>query len=386
MIRYKFFRFIMIILSLLFLPDVSSTYANEILRINGMGGAYAGIYNAESSIFGNPAGLINVAGNNLSFALIAQDMDYESLPATEDEQLNMRLSFRIKPSVYYTGSMGKFGISLGYIEDIDNRSTGFKIEKTEAEYIIDERKFTSDTDTAMEYDFLREKMVVLSAGYPINPQISVGMRLKYRNQVVKDGVIYRPLRLTAVHDEDVNRNDATKLIPAIIDNLDIEEAIERYKSGEDSREEAITDLSGSGMDMDLGVQAKLPMPGNITVGFVLDHLIQRKVVEHNHSIIRLGIGLRPTNWFIAAFDLEKTLRDSGLNINLGWEINHRWKLPFSGGITVRNGFSSDSEKDKLSIGIGLILGGSHWDYTMVKALDGSPISKATHMFSSATRF
>ena len=40
-------------------------FANEDLRINGMGGAFVGLYGTEGAIFGNPAGLINVEGNNL---------------------------------------------------------------------------------------------------------------------------------------------------------------------------------------------------------------------------------------------------------------------------------------------------------------------------------
>ena len=81
-------------------------------------------------------------------------------------------------------------------------------------------------------------------------------------------------------------------------------------------------------------------------------------------------------------------------MNLGWEIYYKWHRWFSGGIIVRNGFahepakdsSSGQTKDKLSIGIGLILGESHWDYTLVKPLDNSSLRKAAHMFSSTVRF
>ena len=65
-----------------------------------------------------------------------------------------------------------------------------------------------------------------------------------------------------------------------------------------------------------------------------------------------------------------------------------------GGIVIRNGFShelpteepSSQTKNKLSVGISLILGESHWDYTLVKPLDDAPLSQAIHMLSSSVGF
>jgi len=364
----------------------SPAFANESLRIAGMGGAFVGFYNTEGAIFGNPAGLISIQDNNLSLALSAQDMYYEGLPSGEGEQLNTMISFRLRPSVYYSRVIKGVGVSLGYVDDLDNRSSIFKVGETLAEYSVDERKLTTETNTVLEYDFFRDKAGILSLGYPIKPEVAVGLRLKYRQRSDKVGTIYRPLRLSAVHGEEVNRNDATKLLPAIMDNLDIADAVDKFKAGEDSYEEVVTDLSGGGLDMDLGVQAKISETGNISVGFMLDHLIQRRIINAQPSSIRIGIGAVPTDWLVAGFDLQKVLADGGLNVNLGWEVHYEWQRWFSGGITIRNGFTHESSKDKLSVGIGLTLGGSHWDYTLVKPLDGSHIGRATHMFSSTTRF
>ena len=127
---------------------------------------------------------------------------------------------------------------------------------------------------------------------------------------------------------------------------------------------------------------------------MLEHLIQSRIVKPQPSVIRLGIGARPVEWMVAAVDFRKALNSSGLNVNLGWEIYCKWRRWFSGGIIIRNGFahesptdlSSGQAKDKLSIGIGLILGESHWDYTLARPLDSSPLRKATHMLSSSIRF
>ena len=378
------------VLCLFLCQTFSPILANEAVRLAGMGGAFVGLYSTEGAIFGNPAGLINVQANNLSVALSAKNLDYESLPTGEGEQLNTSLSFRLSPSIYYSRIIGSaVGISLGYVDDLDNRSSVLKIENTEAEYIVDERKFASDTDTVLEYDFFRERGPVFSLGYPLNSRLAIGIRLKYRHRIVKEGAIHRPLHLEAVHGEEVNRNDATKLLPAIIDNLEIEDAIDRFKEGKDGHEDVIADLSGSGLDLDLGMQAQLSASGNVSAGFMLDHLTQRRIVDPEPSRITFGIGAMPKKWLVAALDLQKVLGNSGLNVNLGWEVCYRWQRWFSGGIAIRNGFaheSSSEAKDNLSIGIGLVLGGSHWDYTLVKPLDGSPIRKAGHMFSSTTRF
>ena len=364
----------------------SSALSNESLRIAGMGGAFVGLYNTEGAIFGNPAGLISIHDNNISLALSAQDMEYESLPSGEGEQLNTLISFRLSPSIYYSRVIKGVGVGLGYVDDLDNRSSIFKVGETLAEYSVDERKLSTETNVVLDYDFFRDQAAILSLGYSVKPDLAVGLRMKYRKRTDKEGTIFRPFRLTAVHGEEVNRNDATKLLPAIMDNLDIAGAVDKFKAGEDSYEEVATDLSGSGLDADMGVQAKISDTGNISAGFMLDHLIQRRIINAQPSSVILGIGARPKDWLVAAFDIQKLLADSGLNVSLGWEIHYEWQRWFSGGITIRNGFTHESSEDRLSLGIGLVLGGSHWDYTLVKPLDGSNIYKAEHMLSSTTRF
>lgn len=360
--------------------------ADEFARIGGMGGAYAGVTYKQGGTFGNPAGLVDVAFNNLSTAFGIGNLKYESLPVDKDEQLKSDLSFRLMPSIYYSGKIKGIGISLGYFHDFDNRNSTLKIENTKASYIVDERRFTSDTETIIEYDLFREVFMALSMGYLLDDNLAIGLMFKYKRQTVKKGVIIRPLHLTSIHKPDVNPNDATKLIPAIIDNLDIEDAIKRFKSGDNGREDVITDLSDSGIDISIGLRRMIYEKGKISCGFLLEHLLQKKIAEAQPANIRLGFGSMPFDWFTAGIDMHKSIGKKGLGINLGWEICSSWQKYFSGGVIVRNGFAHESSNNSLSIGLGVVFGGSQWCYTIIKELDRSPISEAEHRFSSTTRF
>jgi hypothetical protein len=359
------------------------TYANEQLRIAGMGGAFVGISNTEASIFGNPASLTGIKDNNISAGLSAQNLEYQNLPINDGSQLNTEISFKLSPSIYYCRSIGKFGIGLGYLYDLDNRGSTIKINATTAEYIVDERKFISDTNTIIKYNLFRESVPAFSLGYSIKRDLSVGIRLKYREQIFKKGVINRPLILSAVHDPDINRNDATKLLPAIINNLDIGESIDNFKDGKDSVENVEADSSGGGIDVDLGVQKTIK---GITIGVMLDHLIQRKIVLSQPSELRLGVGAMPLKWINAGLDIHKSLKDKGIEFNVGFEVHHYWEKWFKGGIILQNGFSHEASKNNISLGAGLMLGSSKWSYALVKSIDGTPISKATHILASSTRF
>ncbi len=359
------------------------TYANEQLRIAGMGGAFAGILNTEASIFGNPASLIGIKDNNISAGLSAQNLEYQNLPINNGSQLNTEISFKLSPSIDHCKSIGKFGIALGYLYDLDNRGSTIKINATTAEYIVDESKFIWDTNTIIKYNLFRESVPTFSLGYSIKKDLSVGIRLKYREQIFKKGVINRPLILSAVHDPDVNRNDATKLLPAIINNLDIGASIDNFKNGKDSVENVEADSSGGGIDVDLGVQKTIK---GITIGAMIDHLIQRKIVLSQPSELRLGVGAMPFKWMNAGLDIHKSLKDKGIEFNVGLEISYYWEKWFKGGIILQNGFSHEASKNNISLGAGLMLGSSKWSYALVKSIDGTPISKATHIFASSTRF
>lgn len=372
------------IMFFIFIFSCSYIRANEQVRIAGMGGAFVGLPNTESAIFGNPASLKNVQDNNISIGIFTQNLEYKNLPKNDDSQLNTEISFRLSPSIYFSRMIGKFGLAVGYLYDFDNRGSAIKISATTAEYIVDERKFISDTDTFINYNLFRESIPVFSIGYSINDDLSMGFRFKYRHQTYKKGIINRPLILSAVHDPDVNRNDATKLLPAIINNLDIGKSIEDFKNGKDSVENVEADSSESGYDIDIGLQKQFAE--NIIIGIMLDHLIQHKIVLPQPAELRLGVSLIPIRWLSACIDLHKSLKDKGVEFNIGYEGSYEWKKWFKGGVSLQNGFSREEGKNNISLGLGLTLGSSKWSYALVKPIDDTPISKSTHLLASMTKF
>jgi len=365
---------------------IMPAFANESFRISGMGGAFVAIPTGETSVFGNPASLINVQDNNASISFSTQNLNYQNFPLSEGEQAHTNLSFRIKPTIYYTRAFGRFGLGLGYVYDLDNRDSTIKVESTTAEYIVNENKFTSDTNTIFNYDLFREKLPMFCLAYSLKPDLAIGLRLKYRDQTYKKGIIIRPFRLTSIHDPDVNRNDATKLLPAIINNLDIGQAIDDFKNNEYGKDEVENDLSGKGLDIDLGMQSKIYERWNVSAGLMIEHLIQRKITLAQPSILRIGVSSIPFSWLSTGFDMHKTISSKGFGVNIGWEASYSWQKYFRGGAVFRNGLSYESSKTNVSLGIGVKLGDSEWNYALIKPIDGSSPHLATHLLASSTRF
>ena len=57
--------------------------------------------------------------------------------------------------------------------------------------------------------------------------------------------------------------------------VQVQNSIENFKNGEDSTEDVEADLSGKGIDIDLGIQTKIYDKSNVYLGFMLEHLNKR---------------------------------------------------------------------------------------------------------------
>jgi hypothetical protein len=353
--------------------------SNEALRIAGMGGAFIGISSVDAGIFGNPAALVDVKANNLSFAFSMENFRYDELSEAEDKQFASKLVLRSKPSVYYSRAYRDMGFSIGYLSDWNNTAK-FTIENTQSSYIVNERRFEADTPFFTRYDTLWENGVALGFSKRLQTAI-VGMRVKILRQTAKRGRLVSALRLESEHGEDVNPNDPRQLIPAIIDNL--EYSIERA-------DEVELDLSDTGFDFDFGAQTdiltkKLSMNG-LTAGLILTNILHRKLAAKRHSELGIGLGYEPLPWITSGLDLRKQFAEKGVTVNFGWEIRGKWQRGASIEAAVRNGFDISIAQKQFALGFLLAFGNSYWEYTLTKQFKGESYSEANHTVASTIRF
>jgi hypothetical protein len=371
---------VLCILALCLVNFISAALSNEALRIAGMGGAFIGLSSVDAGIFGNPAALVDVKANNLSFAFSVENFRYDELSESEDKQFASNLVLRSKPSVYYSHAYGDMGFSIGYLSDWNNTAK-FTIENTQSSYIVNERRFEADTSFSTRYDTLWENGVAFGFSKRLQTAI-VGMRVKILRQTAKRGRLVSALLLESEHGEDVNPNDPRQLIPAIIDNL--EYSIERA-------DEVELDLSDTGLDFDFGAQMdiltkKLNVNG-LTAGFILTNILHRKSqLSERHSELGIGLGYEPLPWITSGLDLRKQFAEKGVTVNFGWEIRGKWERGASIEAAVRNGFDVSIAEKRFALGFLLALGNSYWEYTLTKQFKGESYSEANHTVASTIRF
>ena len=367
------FRTLLITLHIIsFLPITS--LANEALRIAGMGGVFIGISSSDAGVFGNPAVLTDVDNNNLAFAFSMENFSFDELPKDSNEQYARRLSLRSKPSLYYSRSHKGIGFSVGLLIGM-NSTARLSIESTRSDYIVNERKFESDTDVLTDYGLLWEGGAILGLSKKLH-NAKFGMRLKILRQIAKHGQLVSTLHLTSIHGEDVNPNKPKEFIPAIIDNVEYE--ILRGDNAE-------LDLSVTGLDIDIGIHADV-LAEKITAGFVFSNLLQRKLTVPRHATVGIGVGYTQFDWITAGLDLRKKFGEKGLAANLGWEIYGKLRKGASVDVALRNGISRENAQNRFSLGIKLALGNSCWEYAQTRRITGQSFRNANHVIASTICF
>ena len=98
----------------------SSSMANEMLRIAGMGGTRIATSADDAGIFGNPASLVSVKHHNLALGIAAENLHWTELPKQGREQFVAEANIDLYPSVYYSQAFGEWGVSAGYTSTSTN--------------------------------------------------------------------------------------------------------------------------------------------------------------------------------------------------------------------------------------------------------------------------
>lgn len=371
-------------ISLLLILIGSTGRADEKVRIAGMGGVKIAMNAADAGPFGNPAALLDVEANNLSIALSVENYRYEELPETPVIQFASELTLDSRPSIYYSRAHGDWGLSVGYIATLKNFAE-FEVEATRSEYIVDRQQFSATTNMLTDYNLLWEYGWTIGFSKRLEEGI-IGVRLKRISQKAKRGQILSALNLEAQHGGDVNINDPRELIPAIIDSLDFSEPAQYF----DAEDQPTQDLTIAKFELDIGYQMDLPIGvwGNrqARAGLIIENLLQRKLIEPLPLRLGIGVAYEPLDWIALGVDAWRVAGHRGLDFAIGWELHEGWTRGFTGSAALRAGFSRVDTVSAFSIGLSLALGGSHWEYTMIKGFRGQPLSQAAHLFASTVRF
>ena len=355
--------------------------ANEKLRTAGMGGVKIGIYAPDAGIFGNPASLLGVAENNLSFSVSAENYRYDKPPATDDNLFFAALNFDSQPSVYYSRSFGDFGVSVGYAGML-NGFAKIEVEPTRSEYIVDQRRFSATTDMVTAYDLLWESGWSIGFSRKLKNSL-VGFRLKRVSQTSKRGKILSSVNLTAQHGSDVNINDPRALIPAIINSLDLDDPAQYF----DSVDESSQDLTVHSFELDLGYQGEVVVQDRLLrAGLIVENLFQRKLVEPLPLKVGIGAAHEPFDWMTLGLDISRVFGHRGLDFAIGGELHESWTRGFKGAAALRCGVSRIDATEMFSVGISFALGSLHLGYTLNKQFTRQPFGEATHLFASTIRF
>ena len=94
----------------------------------------------------------------------------------------------------------------------------FTVSATRADYDINARRFSAETDLITDYSLSREKHWVLALSRRIAGSVT-GTRLKWVAQDVNTGTVVSTLNLAARHGPDVDVHTPRELIKAINEEL-----------------------------------------------------------------------------------------------------------------------------------------------------------------------
>lgn len=373
---------ILVAIYLLFCASVG--FASEMLKIRGMGGVSAALKTDDPGLFGNPASLLQCQDNVLSATFSIENFEYEKLKEKPGEQFRSRFVFLSQPSVYYSRIIGNTGFSAGILSEL-SADAHFTLKNTKSDYIVNERRFSSDTDLLIDYDLLWERQLLFGIARELTDFL-VGTRIKFIRQRLKIGQRISALNLESVHDPKINPNDPRELIPAIIDNLDIGNPA-KYVSHENLPEQ---DKLTTGFEIDLGGQREFnvlyPIDQKVLAGVLVENLIQYNLIKNHPTKFRIGFYSKLTRWLEAELDLFRVSGSRGLDLAAGVEAHGMLSRWAKVGGAFRVGIARVNSEGQFSTGFRITLGSAYLEYSLIKKFSGEKIKNARHLFASTVRF
>jgi len=374
---------IQFVLSIYLLLFTQFSFASDILKISGMGGISSAFISDDTGIFCNPASLLQCRNNVLSINCSIENFEYKKLQEKSGEQFRTRLNFLTQPSIYYSRVIGKTGFTLGILNELDTNAL-FLLQDTKSDYLVNERKFSADTDLLIDYVLLWEQQLLLGTAAEFN-DLAVGTKIKFIRQKLKTGQRISSLNLESVHGREINPNDPRELIPAIIDSLDLGDP-GKYISHEDLVDK--DDLT-TGFEIELGVQKEFNMPylrdNKLLAGLLIENLIQYNLVKNHPTKIGIGFHSELTKWFETQFNFRRVSGSKGLDCSTGLEIHGKLPKWAKLGGALRSGIARVNSEEQFSVGFRITLGTVNIEYSLIKKFN-EKLKNAWHLFASSVYF
>ena len=357
--------------------------ANEMLRITGMGGTRIATSADDAGIFGNPASLVSVKHHNLALGIAAENLHWTELPKQGREQFVAEANIDLYPSVYYSQVFSEWGVSVGYTATSMNFAD-FNLSATRAEYDINARRFSSETDFITDYSLFREENWVLGFSRKIAGSV-VGTRLKWVVQDVKTGSVVSTLNLAARHGADVDVNAPQQLIEAIVEEVQFGDRVRDIVH----EQQSTFDRTANRLELDIGFQREVWFDAHRTnpplqIGVLFENLLRADLVEPLPFRLGIGVAYEPLEWIVVGADLWRNAGRSGLGYAVGAELHKTWKRAYPITIALRLGAGRANSVQHFSVGAGLRLGTTYLEYTI--GFGSFTYDSYKHLFAFTLRF
>lgn len=341
---------------------LSPSTANEMLRIAGMGGTRIATSADDAGIFGNPASLVSVKHHNFAFGIASENPHWTALPKQGRDQFAAEVNADLYPSVYYSYAYGGWGFSAGYNAKSTNYAN-FMLSATRAEYDINARRFSAETDFITDYSLFREDNWVLGLSRKVAGSV-IGARLRWVAQNVKTGAVVSTLNLAARHGPDVDVHAPAQLIAAITEELQFGDRVREIAH----EQQPIYDRTASRLELDIGLQREIWFDVHhanppLHVGILFENLLRSNLVEPLPFRLGIGVAYEPLKWIAVGADLWRDTGQSGLGFAMGTELHKTWNSGYLITTALRVGVGRENSVLHFSAGAGLRLGTTYLEYT-----------------------
>lgn len=335
--------------------------ANEMLRVAGMGGTRIATSADDAGIFGNPTSLVSVKHHNLAFGIVSENIHWTELPKHGRDQFAAEVNTDLYPSVYYSHAFDKWGFSAGYNAKSTNYAN-FTLSATRAEYDINARRFSAETDFITDYSLFHEQNWVLGLSRRVAGSV-VGTRLKWVAQDVKTGAVVSTLNLAARHGPDVDVHVPEQLIAAITEELQFGDRVRDIIH----EQQPIYDRTANRLELDIGLQREIWFDAHrenppLQVGVLFENLLRANLVEPLPFRLGIGVAYEPLKWIAVGADLWRDTGQRGLSFAVGTEFHKTWSGRYPITTALRIGAGRANSVMHFSAGAGLRLGTTYVEY------------------------